>query len=121
MNEILSSLPAWVAWLAAAMLVLSGLLALIGSIGLLRLPDFYARVHAPTLSSTLGAMLVVAASMLVSLASGHRWVLHELLIVLFLALTSPLTAMLLMRAVRYRRSRFVTPSDQRKQAPAKAE
>lgn len=117
MNEALLSLPAWVGWVASILLVLSGLMALIGSLGLLRLPDFYSRVHAPTLSSTLGAMLVILASMMISLASGQRAVLHEVLIVLFLLLTSPLTAMLLMRAVRYRRSRLVTPSPDAQQTP----
>ena len=39
---------------ATLLLVLGGALALIGGIGLLRLPDFYQRMHAPTLSNTLG-------------------------------------------------------------------
>lgn len=110
MNEtLLESLPVWAAVPAAVLLILSGIMALIGSLGLLRLPDFYSRVHAPTLSATLGAILTVGASMLVAIGHGHRAVFHEVLILGFLMITSPVTAMLLMRAVRYRRNRLVTP------------
>ena len=44
-----------------AMLMLSGVFFLtVSCIGLLRLPDFYARTHAVGKSETLGAMLVLA-------------------------------------------------------------
>ena len=62
----LSELPLWFALPAALLLILSGLLTLIGCLGLLRLQDFYARIHAPTLGTTLGAGGVLLASMLVS-------------------------------------------------------
>ncbi|MGO3743333.1 monovalent cation/H(+) antiporter subunit G, partial [Kerstersia sp.] len=42
-----------VSLLIALLLVAGGLLALIGSIGLLRLRNFYQRLHAPTLGNTL--------------------------------------------------------------------
>ena len=44
----LETLPLWAAIPAAAFLVLGASLALIGSFGLLRLPTFYERIHAPT-------------------------------------------------------------------------
>jgi multicomponent K+:H+ antiporter subunit G len=92
----------WVAVPAALLMVMAGLLALIGSVGLLRLPDFYRRLHAPTLGSTLGALFTLLASMLLASAAEGRPVLHELLIGLFLVLGSPITTMLLMRAAIYR-------------------
>jgi len=93
-----AGLPLWAALPAAILLILGGLLALIGAIGLLRLPDFFARMHAPSMGSTLGAGCVLIASMLVSSALAHRAVIHEVLITVFLITTTPVTAMLLMRA-----------------------
>lgn len=95
-------LPLWAALPAAVLLVCGGLLTLVGSLGLLRLRSFYARLHAPTMGSTLGAGCVLLASMLVSSALAQRPVFHELLITVFMLLTSPVTAMLLMRAAIFR-------------------
>ena len=92
----------WVALPAAFLLVCGGLLTLVGSLGLLRLEVFYARIHAPTMGGTLGAGCVLIASMLVSSAVAGRPVIHELLITVFILITSPVTAMLLMRAAMHR-------------------
>lgn len=92
------TLPLWAALPAGLLLIVGGLLAVIGSLGLLRLPDFYARMHPPTMGATLGTGCILVASMLVSSAILHRPVIHELLITLFMALSTPVTAMLLMRA-----------------------
>lgn len=97
-----AGVPLWAALPAAFLLVCGGLLTVIGSLGLLRLKDFYARIHAPTMGSTLGTGCVLIASMLVSSAVAGRPVIHELLITLFIVLTSPVTSMLLMRAAIYR-------------------
>ena len=83
----------------AALFVLAGaILALVGSIGLLRLGTFYERVHPPTMGTTLGTGLVLIGSMLFFSLHESRPVLHEILITLFVLLTTPVTAMLLMRA-----------------------
>ncbi|MDR0776434.1 MAG: monovalent cation/H(+) antiporter subunit G [Azonexus sp.] len=92
----------WLALPAAILLIAGGLLALIGSLGLLRLNSFYARIHAPTMGNTLGAGCVLIASMLTSSAAAGRPVIHELLITVFLLITSPVTTMLLMRAAVFR-------------------
>lgn len=100
MNEL--DVPLWAALPAAVLLVCGALLTLVGSLGLLRLEGFYARIHAPTMGNTLGAGCVLVASMLVSSALAQRPVIHELLITLFIVLTSPVTTMLLMRAAMLR-------------------
>lgn len=97
-----ADMPLWAALPAALLLVCGGLLTVVGSLGLLRLDAFYARIHAPTMGSTLGAGCVLIASMLVSSALAGRPVIHELLITVFILVTSPVTAMLLMRAAMYR-------------------
>lgn len=90
--------PLWAALPAALLLVCGGLLSLIGSLGLLRLKSYFARIHAPTMGGTLGAGCVLTASILVSSGLAGRPVVHELLITLFILMTAPVTSMLLMQA-----------------------
>ncbi len=92
------ALPLWVTVPATLLLIAGGLLTLIGSLGLLRLRDFFSRMHPATMATTLGTGCVLIASMLVSSALLHRLVVHELLITLFVVMTAPVTAMLLARA-----------------------
>jgi len=104
-----SDLPVWAALLVAAFLVAGSGLTLIGAVGVLRLRSFYQRVHAPTLGTTWGAGGVLVASMIFFSVMQSRPVLHELLIAVFLIVTTPVTLMLLVRAALYRdRSEAVT-------------
>ncbi|NKE43772.1 cation:proton antiporter [Roseomonas frigidaquae] len=97
-----ADLPLWLA-LPVALLLLAGAgLALVGSIGLMRLRGFYDRVHAPAVVSTLGIGCVLLASMLYFSVLQTRFVLHELLIIVFVVVTTPVTLMLLTRAALYR-------------------
>jgi multicomponent K+:H+ antiporter subunit G len=98
----LAEVPLWAAVPAALLLLVGAGLALIGSVGLVRLPSFYERVHAPTLTTSWGTAGVVIASMIVFSASEARPVLHEVLIGLFISVTTPVTLMLLGRAALYR-------------------
>jgi multicomponent K+:H+ antiporter subunit G len=85
--------------LLAALLVLAGaLLAFLGALGLVRLPTFFERVHPPTMGTTLGTTLILAGSMLYFSVLESRPVLHEILIGVFMTLTTPVTYILLGRA-----------------------
>ncbi|GGC39818.1 hypothetical protein GCM10011504_17790 [Siccirubricoccus deserti] len=97
-----AELPAWAALLAALLLLLGAGLTLTGALGLLRLGTFYERVHAPTLGTTLGIGCVLLASMLFFSVLQTRPVLHEVLIAVFMVVTTPVTMMLLTRAALYR-------------------
>ncbi len=97
-----TDLPLWVTIPGTFLLVTGGLLTLVAGIGLLRLPEFFMRIHPPTMGTTLGAGCVLIASMLTSSAILGRPVIHELLITLFVVVTAPVTSMLLMRAGVYR-------------------
>lgn len=92
------SLPLWVSIPASLLLIFSGFITLTGSLGLLRLSTFYRRIHAPTLGNTMGVFCVLVASILVASTVEQRVIVHQVLITVFLVITSPVTAMLLMRA-----------------------
>jgi multicomponent K+:H+ antiporter subunit G len=55
-------------------------------------------MHGPSMGTTLGTGCVLIASVLVSTALANRPVVHEILITVFVVITAPVTAMLLMRA-----------------------
>jgi multicomponent K+:H+ antiporter subunit G len=97
--------PTWAEVVAAVLLVVGGILIALGSFGLLKLQDFFQRMHPPTMGTTLGAGCVLLASMLVSSVLAGRPVVHELLITVFVLMTAPVTAMLLVRAAVYRDKR----------------
>lgn len=75
---------------------LGTLFMLVASLGVLRLPDFYARIHAPTKAATLGLALLLAGFAL-HLPEASS-VTKALLALLFIAATAPVGAHLLARA-----------------------
>lgn len=86
----------------SALLVLGGFFGLVGSFGLLKLPDSMTRLHAPTKSATLGVGAVLLASMLWFATQTGTASWHELLIALFLFLTAPVTGNMLAKAHMHR-------------------
>lgn len=93
----MTELPGWADWLISSLIIIGALFALIGSVGLARLPDFMARLHAPTKSTTLGVGGVILGSIgYFSVTTAFSW--HELLITIFLFLTAPISAHLLAKA-----------------------
>lgn len=89
-------------WAAAILIVLGAFFLLVGAIGMVRLPDFYMRLHAPTKSSTLGVGGVLLASLLLGWSQG-RFGIAELLITLFVFVTAPVSANLLAQAALHLR------------------
>jgi multicomponent K+:H+ antiporter subunit G len=103
------------AWqmLIAAMLVVGGVFSLVGVVGMLRFPDFYMRLHAPTKATTLGVGGVLVASLAYHW-SGGSYGIHEVLITLFLFMTAPVSANLLAKAALHLRvpSKAPVPPEQ---------
>lgn len=95
-------LPDWAAILTAVLVFTGAALTLTGCIGLLRLRSFYERLHAPTLGSTLGLGCILIASMVYFSVSETRPVVHEILIGLFVTVTTPVTMLMLSQATLYR-------------------
>jgi len=98
----LADLPDWAAVPVALLLILGGIVAATGALGLMRLPSFYQRVHGPAILITLGAGCILIASMICFSVLQTRLVLHELLITVFVLLTAPVVSMLIVRAAVYR-------------------
>ncbi len=81
----------------AVILVVTGLITmLIGSIGIIRLPDFYTRTHAASKVDTVGIIIL-----LFGLAVFEGWTLNAgklVLAIVFVALTNPVAIHILARA-----------------------
>ncbi|MFC0253497.1 monovalent cation/H(+) antiporter subunit G [Massilia consociata] len=95
-------LPGWAALPVALLLILGASIILTGALGLLRLRNFYQRIHGPAIATTLGAGCLLLASMIYFTVTQSRLVIHELIIAVFLLLTAPVVAMTVMRAAVYR-------------------
>lgn len=92
----------WIEVLVAVLLVLSGVFVLVSALGFLRLPDFFLRMHSPALAYTLAGWCVAGACALYFSALEGRPALHYLLIPVLLAVTVPVTTLLLARVALFR-------------------
>lgn len=86
----------------ALLLLASGLVTLVGALGLLRLRDYFLRMHAPALAYTLGSWAVALASMLYFSFSENRLSLQAWVIIILLSITAPVPTVLLARAALFR-------------------
>jgi multicomponent K+:H+ antiporter subunit G len=85
-------------YLLALLLIIGSVVILLGAIGLVKLSDFFKRLHAPTMASTLGISCVLLASVGYHLLLGEDPQPRELLITVFLFITSPISAHLMAKA-----------------------
>jgi multicomponent K+:H+ antiporter subunit G len=97
-----ADLPIWAAIPVALLLLAGAGFALTGSIGLLRLKDFYERLHAPTIGTSYGMACILLASVIFFSVLQTRLVLHEVLIGILVLATTPVTLMLVARAALHR-------------------
>lgn len=85
-------------------LIIGAFFTLIGGIGIVKLPDLFMRLHAPTKSSTLGLGSFLIAAMIYA-AFNHRFGFAELLITLLAFITAPVSANLIAQAAIHLRLR----------------
>lgn len=82
----------------AGVLLFGTFFILVGAFGLVKLDDFFRRLHAPTKASTLGVGCILAASVGYHLVLGEDPQPRELLITVFLFITAPVSAHLMAKA-----------------------
>lgn len=86
--------------LSWALLIAGGVFCAIGALGLVRMPDFYTRMHAASVTDTLGAGLVLLGC---ALQAGWTLVTAKLLVIgLLIFFTSPTATHALARAALFR-------------------
>ena len=100
-----AALPLWLEIIVATLVLAGAGLALLGSTGLLRLPTYFERVHAPSIIATLGCWLIMHGTVLYFSVADHSLALHALLIAVFVAITVPIMSIFLMRAALFRARR----------------
>ncbi|KAA8733711.1 Na+/H+ antiporter subunit G [Acinetobacter qingfengensis] len=83
--------------LVAFFLLTGAFFLFVGGVGMIRLPDLFMRLHAPTKASTLGLGSFLIASIIYSAFHG-RFGFPELLITLLAFITAPVSANLLAQA-----------------------
>ena len=103
MNEI--TLPLWAEVLIALLVLGGSIIALLGSLGLMRLKSYFERVHSPSIIATMGCWLIMWATFVFFSATGKGLALYALLIAVFIAVTVPITTVFLMRAALFRARR----------------
>ena len=96
-------LPRWVEITVAVLLVASGLFTLTAAWGIVRLKDFFQRLHPPALASSGAAWCVTLASIVFFSAARDDLSLKSWLIIIILSITVPITTALLARAALFRR------------------
>ena len=120
-TTVTAVLPLWLEIIVAVLVLAGAALALLGSIGLLRLPTFFERVHAPSIIATLGCWLIMHGTVLYFSVADSSLALHALLIAVFVAITVPIMSIFLMRAALFRARQMgldVPPSLSQPKAPA---
>lgn len=87
-------------WASSISLLIGGLFCLVGGIGLLRMPDFFTRMHAASVTETLGVGLVLFGLLL---QAGWTLIAVKLLMVgLLVFFVSPTASHALARAALVR-------------------
>lgn len=84
--------------LMVALLAIGCFFVLVGSFGLVKLSDFFRRLHGPTKATTLGVGCILIASIGHHATLGDGLGLREVLITLFLFITAPISAHLMSKA-----------------------
>lgn len=100
-------------WGVAILVIAGTLFVLLGSVALVKLPDFYTRLHGPTKATTLGLGSLVLASMLFFNGIQQQLSLQQLLIALFLFISAPVTAYMLIKVALHQKLAPMTATQRR--------
>lgn len=109
-------MPFWFELIVSLFLLGGGAFILLGSFGLVRLPDFYTRLHAPTKATTLGMWGLLVGALLLSSWNSGMLNMHHLLIAVFLLLTTPVSSYILAKSALHHRLDWGTQTQGQEQA-----
>lgn len=86
-----------------------GFFAAVGALGFWRLPTPETRLHAPAKASTLGLAGILVASLALNWGVEGQPSFHEALVIVFLALTTPVASLFMAKVILHRRREIVVP------------
>ena len=90
------------ALLGAVLSLLGALFFFVAALGLLRLPDYYTRIHAPTKAATLGLLLAASGSILLYGGRDAAFALEKVLLIVFVLITVPVSTQMMLRGAAAR-------------------
>ncbi|MEB3767262.1 Na+/H+ antiporter subunit G [Acinetobacter sp. MD2] len=93
--------------LVSFFLLIGSFFVLVGGIGMVRLPDLFTRLHAPTKASTLGLGSFLIAAM-IFWAFHSRYGFAELLLTILAFVTAPVSANLMAQAALHLKLRSLS-------------
>ncbi|MCP4990939.1 MAG: Na+/H+ antiporter subunit G [Colwellia sp.] len=94
-------------WITSILLLIGGAFILVGSIGLVKMPDFFMRLHGPTKATTLGMALLLIAAMMFFSTTQPGISVKEILISLFLFLTAPISGYMMIKTAIHHKLKSV--------------
>ncbi len=98
----MTPIPFWIEAIVALLLLLSAACALAAAWGLVRMPHFFLRMHPTALAYTGASWSVCLACVLYFSVHGGGLQLRAWIIIVLLAITAPITTVLLSRAALFR-------------------
>ena len=96
------AVPMWAEIVVAVLLLASALFTVVAAIGLVRLKDFFQRMHPPALVFVGASWCVTFASLIFFSAQSRGPQLHVWIIIILLSITVPVSTVLLSRAALFR-------------------
>jgi multicomponent K+:H+ antiporter subunit G len=85
-------------WIISILLLIGGFFILVGSIGLVKMPDFFMRLHGPTKATTLGMASLLIAGIIFFSTTQPGISAKEILISLFLIITAPISGYMMIKS-----------------------
>lgn len=114
---MIASLPPLIIIPASMLMIVSGLLVLAASIGMIRVRSFLPRTHIQAMIYSTALWCLLLASLLLTFSLKDRTFLHEVLIGLFIFITSPVSTILLVRSYVLREERAYSSAGEKQGAP----
>lgn len=103
-------LPLWIQIIIAILLLISASFTVLGALGMVRFENFFLRMHPAAIITTLGAWCVCIAGLIFFSYIETQPALYTWLIAVMLAITAPVTTLILSRTVLFRKRNEGLPS-----------